>query len=281
LLGKMCQDRVKVTEEDLRKAFANKYGEKRQAKIICWSEKDLRAAQKQWDEARKSDEEFDRVARSQADARLAASAGLIAPIGPYPDVEDETCTKMLYQLKVGEVSQLFQTPAGVMCIKLVAVIPADATTYKITDPVLAALKAGNVPAQVLAKLDVLKNKDFPKADLQAELARILNPDLAKLLTAETGKPHSEADLQRFMMLILSHAADQAATYATVRPALEREAVEKKQSAEIPKFFTELKQRANPNLLLKGPPSITDIKEAAAQEIQEMKQTGVLKPPGKQ
>ena len=51
LLGKMCQGRVRVAEEDMKKAFENKYGEKRQAKIICWSKEDLRAAERQWDEA--------------------------------------------------------------------------------------------------------------------------------------------------------------------------------------------------------------------------------------
>ncbi len=196
LLGKMCQGRVKVTEEDIKKLFENKYGEKRAAKIICWNKEDLKAAERQWDEARKGDAEFDRIARSQATPSLAASCGQIAPIGRYPDVEDETCTKKLYSLKVGELSELFQTPAGVMCIKLVAIVPGDATV----------------------------------------------------------------------------------TYDKVRPALEREVYEKKLTAEIPKCFSELKAAAAPNLLLKGPPSSTDIREAARQELNELRQAGGI-PPG--
>jgi hypothetical protein len=134
LLGKMCQDRVKVTEEDLNKAFLNRYGERRQAKVICWNREDLKAAQAGWDEARKGEVEFDRVARTQADSNLAASAGLIAPIGQFPDAGalavkqgDEYCTKVLFSLKVGEISQLFQTSAGIMCVKCVAIIPKDET----------------------------------------------------------------------------------------------------------------------------------------------------------
>ncbi|MBA4189692.1 MAG: hypothetical protein C0467_17035 [Planctomycetaceae bacterium] len=125
LLGKMCRDRVKVTEEDLKKAFENRHGERRQAKVICWNKDDLKIAQKQWEEARQGDVEFDRVARTQADPNLASAAGLIAPVGKFPDVEDDTCTKILYTLKKGEISQLFQTPAGIMCIKCVAVVDPD------------------------------------------------------------------------------------------------------------------------------------------------------------
>jgi hypothetical protein len=125
VLGKMCRDRVKVTEEDLQKAFENKHGERRQAKVICWNKDDLKIAQKQWEEARQGDVEFDRVARTQADPNLASAAGLIAPIGKFPDVENDTATKTLFSLKQGEISQLFQTPAGIMCVKCVAIVPPD------------------------------------------------------------------------------------------------------------------------------------------------------------
>jgi len=122
LLGKMCRDRIKVTDEELQRAFENRYGERRQAKVICWNKDDLKIAQKQWDEARQGDVEFDRIARTQADSSIASSAGLIAPIGKFPDVKDDVCTKVLYSLKQGEISQLFQTPAGIMCMKCVVII---------------------------------------------------------------------------------------------------------------------------------------------------------------
>lgn len=186
LLSKMCRDRVKVTEDDLTRAFENRYGERRQAKIICWNKEDLKAAQRQWDEARKGDAEFDRIARSQADPNLAAAAGLVAPIGRFPEKEDDTCTKILYTLKVGEVSHLFGTPAGHMCIKCVAVIPPD-----------------------------------PNAKPEGKL----------------------------------------------RETLEKEMFDKKLSAEIPKFFGELKKAANPNLLLKGPPSPRENREGVQQIIE--------------
>jgi hypothetical protein len=123
VLTKMCQERVKVTEEDLQRAFANKYGERRQAKVICWNATDLRAAQRQWSEARQSDEAFDRIARTQAEPALASACGLVAPIGRYTEAKDDKVEQVLFSLKPGEISQLFETPSGIMCLKLVAVLP--------------------------------------------------------------------------------------------------------------------------------------------------------------
>ncbi len=196
LLGKMCQDRVKVSDEDMHKAFQNRYGERRQAKVICWNRDDLKTAQKQWDEARKGDLEFDRLARTQADPNLASAAGLIAPVGQFPDpsvVKEDTCTKVLFTLKEGEISQLFETPAGIMCVKCTKIIPPDA------------------------------NVKF------------------------------EGELRKNM---------------------EKEVFDKMVAATIPEYFKGLKETAKPNLLLKGPPSPKEFREAIDKEIQ---QTGGMVP----
>lgn len=262
LLGKMCKERVTVTEEDLRKAYENKYGEKRQAKIICWNKTDLRVAEKQWDEARKSDADFDRIARTQATASLAASSGLIAPVGRYPDVEDETCTKKLYELRdIGEITGLFETPAGIMCMKLVAIVPADPTVYKITEQTLTTLRNAKLSDEIMMKVSPLKGKEFTRGDLIAELIRVL--------------PATE--LKSVQDLVLKCSGDAVTSFAKVAPAIQKEVYDKKQSAEIPKFFTELKAQAQPNLLLKGPPSPLDIREMAQQELQQIQQSGGLQP----
>ena len=138
LLSKMCRDRVKVTDEDVRKAYDHKYGEQRQAKVICWSKEDLRAAQSQWAEASKGDVEFDRVARTQADKTLAAAAGLVAPIGRHSEAASKKVETVLFNLKVGELSELFDTEAGIMCMKLHAILPPD-TKVPFDDKMKAAL----------------------------------------------------------------------------------------------------------------------------------------------
>lgn len=131
LLTKMCQDRVKVTDEDLQRVFENRYGEQRQAKIICWPKDQERTALKQWEEARKGDAEFDAVARQQGDPNLAAAAGLVKPVGKnaYDNTEGKEAAveKVLFTLKKGELSQLFSLPAGIMCVKCVEIIPPNAS----------------------------------------------------------------------------------------------------------------------------------------------------------
>ncbi len=266
MLGKMCGSRVKVSEEDIKKAFENKYGEKRQAKIICWNKEDQRAAERQWDEARKSDVDFDRIARSQATPSLAASCGQIAPVGRYADVEDATATAKLYELKVGEMSGLFQTSAGIMCIKLIAIVPPDPTWFKLTDQTFTALRDAKVPDALLAKLNPLKNKELYRDDFAKEIN--------KVLASETLTPE---EMQRLPLLIWNHAGDLATSYTKVHQTLEREVYDKKLAAEIPKFFGELKVLAKPDLMLKGPPSSADILEAAKQELKDLQQTGGTQP----
>ncbi len=135
-MAKMCRDQIKVTDEDLRKAFINRYGEKRQPKLILWSKDDFRTAAKDWEEARKSDADFDRVAKRQRDPRLAAQAGLTVPVGQYLDADNPLVEQLLFGypkdngalvggLQLGEVSHLVETPAGIMCVKCHAIIQPD------------------------------------------------------------------------------------------------------------------------------------------------------------
>jgi parvulin-like peptidyl-prolyl isomerase len=132
-MAKMSRERVKVTEEDLQKAFENEYGEKRTAKIILWRREEARVALKQWDELRKSDQEFERIARSQFDPNLASAGGRVAPIGRYPDADNPKIAEVVFSLNEGEVSQLFETPAGIMCVKCTGKVPpvADASLDRV------------------------------------------------------------------------------------------------------------------------------------------------------
>jgi hypothetical protein len=189
LMTKMCRERVKVSEEDLQRAFGNRFGERRQAKIICWSKDDTKVALKQWEEARKGDAEFDAVARTQADPNLAAACGLTRPVGRNVEGEkDATLAKALYSLKLGEISGILDVKdAGLLCVKCVAILPPDPNV----------------------KLD-----DKMRAALSAEL------------------------------------------------------FQKKLEAEIPKFFHELRKTAQPNLILKGPPSAEEFREGVRELINQ-------------
>src|SRR5687767_14122720 len=97
------------------------------------------------------------------------------------------CAKVLFRLKVGEMSQLFQTEAGIMCVKCTAIIPED-----------------------------------KGVKLEGEL----------------------------------------------RKTLEKEVFDKRLTATIPEFFKECKKKADPRLLLTGPPSPSEIRDGVNQAIQQ-------------
>jgi hypothetical protein len=187
MLSKMCRDRVKVSDDEIQKAFENKHGERRQAKIITWNAQDQRTALKQWEEARKGDVEFDRIARMQADPNLAAAAGLVKPVGRHPEGQDAIVVETLFKQKMGEISGILEVPAGLMCVKCVAILPPDAN----------------------AKLD-----DKLKAELHKELFA------------------------------------------------------RKLELAIPMCFKELKERAQPNVLLKGPTSDAAFREGVNQIVNQ-------------
>lgn len=142
LMTKMCRDRVKVADEDIQKTFENRFGERRQARIICWSEEDTKIALKQWEEARKGEKEFRAIARTQADPNLAAAEGLTKPVGRHLEGEkDAALVKALYALNVGEISGIIGVPgAGLMCVTCVAILPPDSNA-KLDEKTKAALSA--------------------------------------------------------------------------------------------------------------------------------------------
>jgi hypothetical protein len=172
LLGKMCRERVKVTDDDLKRAYENKFGEKRQAKIIIWPKEQFRVAQKQWNEARQGNTPevqnatFDRIARAQEDPNLASAAGLISPMGRHTDADSAVVEQMLFSLQVGEVSQLFETPAGIMCVKCIAILPPAPASPSL-DQVRPALEK-----------EVFERKMAKEVPAYfAELKRVANPSI--------------------------------------------------------------------------------------------------------
>lgn len=130
LLSKMCKDRVSVTDEAVKVQFERTYGEKRRVQIVIWPKNDdERAILKQWEKLRTSQEEFDRAARQQANPQLAAAAGHTRPISRFMPADDRIVEQTAFQLQVGEVSQILNTPIGFVCIKLHEVIKPSEVKY--------------------------------------------------------------------------------------------------------------------------------------------------------
>ena len=171
LLTKMCRNRIKISEADLKVQYDRRFGEMRQVQMIMWpTGDDLKSIQKIYERIRESGNEFDSEARKQANPGLAAACGHIKPITRHLASDDKKVEEVAFQLKDGEVSQVIHTQLGYIVMKLVKVIPAN--------------------------------------------------DKAK--------------------------------FETERPGLEKAAFETLLSAEIPKYFAELRKLADPKFLYSGP-----------------------------
>jgi hypothetical protein len=125
-MTRMCQDRVQVTDEDYRKAFEAYYGEKVECRLILFPTGEDKVALQMYGELRKSDEDFDRIAKQQASPTLAATGGRITPIGRYTTGNEEL-EKEAFSLRPGEVSRLIGTPEGTVVLKCIGRKPADSS----------------------------------------------------------------------------------------------------------------------------------------------------------
>jgi hypothetical protein len=126
LLTKLCRDRVQVTDEDLHNAFESYHGEKLECRLILWPVAEKSHVFLLYPKLRDSEEEFDRASRQQANPRLAAEGGKIAPFGRHTTGNEEM-EKAAFGLKPGELSQVIETPDGLVVIKCLKHIPPDGT----------------------------------------------------------------------------------------------------------------------------------------------------------
>lgn len=124
LLTKLCRNQVQVTDEDIRQAFESHYGEKVECRVILIPKGDSdRVPTQVWEQARKSEEEFNRLAKQQVNPALASTGGAVKPISRHagaPDIEKEA-----FSLEPGEVSRLIGTPEGAVILRCVRRIPAE------------------------------------------------------------------------------------------------------------------------------------------------------------
>ena len=131
MLAKLCRDQIQVNEEDLRKMFENRYGEKAKVKIILWPIDQGHIARKMYGELRKPgtetnpDADWDVVAAKQPDANLGAKAGEIQPIGRHSGPESAKVEEIAFSLKVGDVSPIIEVAKlGHLVVKRTGTIPA-------------------------------------------------------------------------------------------------------------------------------------------------------------
>jgi hypothetical protein len=116
-----------VLSEDLQNAFEAYHGEKVDGRLIIFKpeEKEL-VLNKFYAKIRDDEDEFNRIAKTQASPTLAARAGRLEhPIARHT-TGDEAMEKEFFALKPGEVSSVIERPEGIIIFKCDRHIPADA-----------------------------------------------------------------------------------------------------------------------------------------------------------
>jgi len=177
LMRKFCRDRVQATEDDLHKAFDAYYGEKVKCRIILWPKDQSGIAWKTYAKIRDSEEEFQRTARTQASQQLAAKGGEVQPMG-HNTTGNDALEKAAFSLRPGEVSQLIETPEGLVVVKCDARVPPQ------TDKHLETERAKLTKEVIERKLTL----EIPK--VFAELREKAQPKMM------LGNTISEEDLKR-------------------------------------------------------------------------------------
>jgi RNA polymerase sigma factor (sigma-70 family) len=126
LLGKLIQDRVKVTDEEIQAAYDAHYGEKVACRIIFWPKGEEIVARGQYASIRDSADEFQRKATMQSNPQLASHAGEIPPIS-HGTVGNDAVETAAFRLQPGEMSPLVETPDGCVVIRCDKRISPDAS----------------------------------------------------------------------------------------------------------------------------------------------------------
>jgi parvulin-like peptidyl-prolyl isomerase len=154
LLAKLARTHVQVEPDDLRKAAEAYHGERAECQVIMWphSPQEHEIAIKQYARIRKSPEEFDRAARTQANPRLAAEAGRIPPFARHT-TGNENVEKEVFALKAGEITPIIETPQGYVVARLNKRIPADKPP---DDPAAAAAERAKWEAEIMEKKSLMQ-----------------------------------------------------------------------------------------------------------------------------
>jgi parvulin-like peptidyl-prolyl isomerase len=124
LLGELCADRVRVTEQDLRDAYEASYGEKVECAVIFWPRQDKEKALRAAGAVGANPATFERFADSQPMASLAAAHGRTPPFGRHSS-ENADLERAAFRLRPGETSDLLDTPDGFFLVKCLRRLPAD------------------------------------------------------------------------------------------------------------------------------------------------------------
>jgi len=167
MLSKLVRSRVKVTDDDVKKAFEAYYGEKVECRIVMYEKGFERAVLSDYPRLRDSEEEFHKAAKNQKSSSLAATAGKIRPIARNTTGNDEL-EKAAFALQPNEVSPVIGTPEGLIIVKCDKRIPADTTINleSVREKITAEIIEKKIAAEIPVAFAEMRKRANPKLILQ-------------------------------------------------------------------------------------------------------------------
>lgn len=187
LLTRLCEGRAKVTEEDLKKGFEAYYGERLECRLILWPAEQARFAMAEYAKLRDSEEEFDRKAKSQASATLAAKGGKIPVFGRHT-LGDEALEREAFKLQPGDLSTLIGTAQGQVVIRCDRRLPPDKSVQfeKVRDQLAREVLDKKVQLEMQVVFKELRERAAPRFILRgSQQLEDLAGDSRRLLSEAT------------------------------------------------------------------------------------------------
>ena len=194
-MTRLVKGQVTIEAKDLQDAYDSYYGEKVDCKIIMWKKSEAQMVERNlYSKIRDSEEEFNRTARAQESATLAAHEGrLDQPVARHSTGNPEF-EKVVFALQPAEVSRIIDTPDGIVVVKCIKHIPPDTSvtlesvreklTREIMDKKIqlqipVAFKAMREKANVQSFLDSQAAQEETLRRLNKEAISAISPGLAR------------------------------------------------------------------------------------------------------
>jgi foldase protein PrsA len=156
-LRKLAGEDVKVTEEDIKKAYIRNYGERVMAKAIVLDHP--RRANEVWQKARDNPEDFEKLAQEHSvDPSSRALGGVIPPIQRYAGSKEvETAA---FKLKKGEISPVIQVGLNHYIILKCEgrTVPVVKEMAEVRDILIQELREEKIHLAVAKTFEKLKNE---------------------------------------------------------------------------------------------------------------------------
>ncbi|HEY7313992.1 MAG TPA: peptidylprolyl isomerase [Gemmataceae bacterium] len=192
-MAKLCRDRVKVNEEELRIAFEAEYGEKLKGRMILWPADQTKFALMEYAQLRDNPKTFEEKAKHQASSTLASQGGTIGPFGKRT-LGNQELEQEAFKLREGEMTTLIGTPEGNAVFKLEKRIPADTsiTLESVREKLTKEVFERKVQMETQTAFRILRDNARVKVLLKDSSKPVdLVESTKELLPKSPGKPEPE------------------------------------------------------------------------------------------